>query len=175
MQSTTWATIWIQTELINSSYNHFTGQFFMKSIECESIECNSFMLGIFIDVSCAFDTVSHEILCNHWIIWGIGLEWIMNYVSKRKQYVIYKYNTCLLASILDGGGKGFFYKESCIFMMAKIMPIKIGLMIEWLFVCWTHVIPTQHSLTTSSFWYICMYLVMSMFMSSTQLNDVITS
>ena len=25
---------------------------------------------------------------------------------------------------------------------------------------WTHVIPTQQSLTTSSFWYICMYLVM---------------
>ena len=52
---------------------------------------------------------------------------------------------------------------------------KIGLM-TWLCVCfWTHVIPTQHSLTTSSFWYICMYLLMSMFMSPTQLNDVITS
>ena len=33
-------------------------------------------------------------------------------------------------------------------------------MIKWLCVCfWIHVIPTQQSLTTSSFWCICMYLV----------------
>ena len=32
-----------------------------------------------------------------------------------------EYTTCLVASILDGGGTGFLHKESCISMMAKII------------------------------------------------------
>ena len=50
------------------------------------------MLGIFIDLSRAFDTLSHEIPCNkliHYGIRGIALEWIRDYLSKRKQYVMY--------------------------------------------------------------------------------------
>ena len=80
---------------------------------------------------------------------------------------MYKYNTCLLASILDGGAKGFFHKVSYIFIIFNVYDgrnnikyIYIGRMIKWLCVCfWIHVIHTQQSLTTSSFSCICMYLV----------------
>ena len=88
----------------------------------------------------------------------VELSWIKIY---------YKYNTCLLASILDGGAKGFFHKVSYIFIIFNVYDgrnnikyIYIGRMIKWLYVCfWIHVIHTQQSLTTSSFSCICMYLV----------------
>ena len=37
------------------------------------------------------------------------------------KHINYKYNTCLLASILDGGAKGFLHKVSYIFVMAEII------------------------------------------------------
>ena len=79
----------------------------------------------------------------------------------------HKYNTCLLASILDGGAKGFFHKVSYIFIIFNVYDgrnnfkyIYIDRMIKWLCVCfWIHVVHTQQSLTTSSFSCICKYLV----------------
>ena len=40
----------------------------------ESIECNNSILGIFIDLSRAFDTLSHEILCNRLNHYGIRMD-----------------------------------------------------------------------------------------------------
>ena len=61
----------------------------------ESVENNEFMLGLFIDLSRAFDTISHKILLDklqHYGIRGIAWEWIRSYLSNRKQFVIY--NQC---------------------------------------------------------------------------------
>ena len=75
----------------------------------ESIECNNFMLGIFIDLSRAFDTLSHEILCNklnHYGIRGIALEWIRDYLSNRKQYVIYNNVKSPIENVVMGVPQG---------------------------------------------------------------------
>ena len=47
-------------------------------------------VAVFIDLKKAFDTLNHEILVNklyHYGIRGIVLEWIVSYLSKRKQFV----------------------------------------------------------------------------------------
>ena len=47
-------------------------------------------VAVFIDLKKTFDTLNHEILVNklcHYGIRGIVLEWIVSYLSKRKQFV----------------------------------------------------------------------------------------
>ena len=47
-------------------------------------------VAVFIDLKKAFNTLNHEILVNklyHYGIRGIVLEWIVSYLSKRKQFV----------------------------------------------------------------------------------------
>ena len=51
---------------------------------------NKFTLGVFIDLSKAFDTVNHNILLNKLSLCGIknnSLKWFSSYLSDRKQYV----------------------------------------------------------------------------------------
>ena len=59
------------------------------------IENNKKTLGIFLDLSKAFDTISHNILLKKLERYGIrghSLKWFQNYLSDRKQYV--KFNGC---------------------------------------------------------------------------------
>ena len=56
-------------------------------------ENNEFTVGIFLDVSKAFDTVNHDILLRKFYFYGIRgscLAWINDHLSNRKQIV--KYN-----------------------------------------------------------------------------------
>ena len=57
-------------------------------------DANKHTVGIFLDLSKAFDTVDHTILISklnlkHYGIRGLPLEWIQNYLSNRFQYVEY--------------------------------------------------------------------------------------
>ena len=62
---------------------------FIKTIE-EAIESNQFAIGVFCDLSKAFDTLNHEILLNklnHYGIRGKANMWFRSYLTERKQYV----------------------------------------------------------------------------------------
>ena len=54
-------------------------------------------MGIFIDFSKAFDTIRHDILLHklkHYGIRGLAYDLISDYLSNRKQFVIYDAKTC---------------------------------------------------------------------------------
>ena len=58
-----------------------------------AIDSNQYTMGVFLDLSKAFDTVNHTVLLyklEHYGIRGIVLEWFKNYLQFRKQAVKYK-------------------------------------------------------------------------------------
>ena len=68
----------------------------------ESFDSKKFTLGVFIDLSKAFDTVDHDILLEKIKYYGIRNMphmWLKNYLSNRKQYVAY--NSACATRCLD--------------------------------------------------------------------------
>ena len=62
---------------------------FLKTVE-KAIENEEFAIGIFCDLSKAFDTLDHEVLLaklDHYGIRGNLLSWMRSYLSDRKQFV----------------------------------------------------------------------------------------
>ena len=58
----------------------------------DAIDDNMFTAGIFMDLSKAFDTITHNILLHklyHYGFRGISYNWFENYLTNRKQYVSY--------------------------------------------------------------------------------------
>ena len=58
----------------------------------QSFDESKFTLGIFIDLSKAFDTMDHKILTKKLELYGIkdcNLRWFESYLSNRKQFIIY--------------------------------------------------------------------------------------
>ena len=59
----------------------------------KAIDDKEYTMGVFLDLSKAFDKVTHSILLHkveHSSKRGVALEWFNNYLSNRKQIVNYK-------------------------------------------------------------------------------------
>jgi len=70
-----------------------------------AMDSNSYSLGIFIDLSKAFDTLNHKILLDkleHYGIRGIALDWFASYLTNRCQYVEYHSTKSSLLNITCG-------------------------------------------------------------------------
>ena len=64
------------------------------------------MLGIFIDLSKAFETVKHNSLINNLKLYGVkenSLRWFESYLSNRKQYICYNSNKCTTFKNITSG------------------------------------------------------------------------
>ena len=75
----------------------------------ENLDNKMHTVGIFLDLSKAFDTLNHDILINKLNSYGIrGLanSWIQDYLSERKQYVVYNGESSSYSSILCGVPQG---------------------------------------------------------------------
>ena len=70
---------------------------------------NMFTLGVFLDLSKAFDTVNHDILLSKLKLYGIqdnSLKWFTNYLTNRKQCIAYNNKMTQFRSIACGIPQG---------------------------------------------------------------------
>ena len=74
-----------------------------------AIENKQISIGIFLDLSKAFDTVNHDILIcklEHIGVRGLALDWFRSYLSHRKQFVSYNSSCSLHKPISCGVPQG---------------------------------------------------------------------
>ena len=91
--------------------NHSTEHAILQVVHdiSNSFDKGEFTLGIFIDLSKAFDTVDHSILSDKLKNYGITenySEWFISYLSNRKQFISLGDKTTTLASITCGVPQG---------------------------------------------------------------------
>ena len=75
----------------------------------QSFEQNKLTIGIFIDLSKAFDTVNHNILLRKLSFYGIrnsNLKWFHSYLSNRKQYISTDQGNTEMETIICGVPQG---------------------------------------------------------------------
>ena len=73
------------------------------------LDNKEFVIGVFLDLSKAFDTVNHSLLLQkleHYGIRGIVLDWFKNYITKRYQCVRYNNEISDKAEISCGVPQG---------------------------------------------------------------------
>jgi hypothetical protein len=104
-----------QNILYHSQYGfrpkHSTSQAVCELIAktLNAIDNKMSMIGVFVDLSKAIDTIDHQILLrklNYYGIRGLALEWFKNYLCNRKQFVNYNGITSSLMDTTCGVPQG---------------------------------------------------------------------
>ena len=75
----------------------------------KALDKGELLVGVFLDLSKAFDTVNHDILIKKLAKYGIKgnvLKWFQCYLSNRKQYVIYDNSVSSISDIVCGVPQG---------------------------------------------------------------------
>ena len=75
----------------------------------DMIDKNELMIGLFIDLSRAFDMISHDILVKKlqfYGIRGVALDWFIDYLSNRKQYVVFNNEKSKMVKVNIGVPQG---------------------------------------------------------------------
>ena len=75
----------------------------------KAIDKGQYTVGIFLDLSKAFDTINHTIVIKKWEYYGIrgiALKWFQNYLTNRKQIVKYNDITSEAMTITTGVPQG---------------------------------------------------------------------
>jgi len=91
--------------------NHSTTHAILEVVDklSEAIDKRNISIGVFLDLSKAFDTIKHDILLNklnHYGIRGTALEWFRSYLTGRSHLVTYLKARSDLAPILFGVPQG---------------------------------------------------------------------
>ena len=92
---------------INHSTDHAIIQLVNEILH--SFDENKFTLGVFIDLSKAFDTVNHQILLSkleHYGVKSTNLKWFSDYLTNRKQFISYDNETTEMDNITCGVPQG---------------------------------------------------------------------
>ena len=88
-----------------------------------AIDRNETTLGIFLDLSKAFDTINHEILCQklqHYGIRDTALAWIKSYLDDRTQFVQFGSHRSYPWKILCGVCRAQFLDLFCLLFTLMI-------------------------------------------------------
>lgn len=91
--------------------NHSTEMALIELVDqiSQSNDDKQFTIGIFIDLSKAFDTINHELLLkklNYYGIRGLPLKWFANYLTNRKQYLSFNTTESTMETIVCGVPQG---------------------------------------------------------------------
>jgi len=74
-----------------------------------AIDDGEFAVGIFLDLSKAFDTLDHDILIaklDYYGVRGVALDWFKSYLHCRKQYVLLNGQSSTMSSVVCGVPQG---------------------------------------------------------------------
>ena len=91
--------------------NHSTYMAIMQLVDkiCSAVEQDQTTLGVYLDLSKAFDTIDHSILLyklEYYGLRGIVKNWFKSYLSNRKQFVNYNDHKSELKNIICGVPQG---------------------------------------------------------------------
>ena len=94
---------------IRKKYSTFLALMDLVDNISKNIDEGNYSIGIFLDLSKAFDTIDHTILLDKWCrygVRGVTLNWFKHYLNDRKQFVSYNNTTSVSMKVTCGVPQG---------------------------------------------------------------------